>query len=134
MYELHFTSQSRSVVPQFEERWNAEKTKLDNQKLRKRDCNSSTAKDIANDDTDLANGIETKEKEISERAKTDESDKKEKDKTDKDIKDKKDEDDDKPGVSIVKVLLKIFGVDYLIGILWNFFTLFLDFCNPVLLR
>ena len=41
---------------------------------------------------------------------------------------------DKSSVSLVNVLIKSFGFDVLIGIIWSLMNMCLDFCNPVLLK
>ena len=119
LYELHPTIQSQTVVPEFEKYWEQEKLKLPSkqqqqQQQQSKTCESSIKKDMVNDDKksqkDATIGKPDNEKKESE------------------------EEDNKPGVSVVKVLLKTFWVDYIICILWNFFILFLNFCNPVLLR
>ena len=40
----------------------------------------------------------------------------------------------KPGVSLVKVLWKTFGMDYAMGMSCNFFNTCLHFLNPILLK
>ena len=40
----------------------------------------------------------------------------------------------RPTVSLVKVLLKTFGFDYLLGMCCNFFNTCLHFINPILLK
>ena len=59
---------------------------------------------------------------------------KEKDKTNAE-EDKTDaEKDNKPGVSLVKVLLKTFGWDYLVGLIWICCNNVIHFFNPLLLK
>ena len=61
-----------------------------------------------------------------------------KERSDKEITPKKDKTqddaDDKPGVSLVKVLLMTFGFDFLIGLVWMLGNTCLHFFNPVLLK
>ena len=64
-----------------------------------------------------------------------ENDKERSDKESTPKKDKtQDDGDDKPGVSLVKVLLMTFGLDFLIGLLWMLGNTCLHFFNPVLLK
>ena len=41
---------------------------------------------------------------------------------------------EKPGVSLVKVIAMTFGLDYLIGLLWNLVNTSIHFFNPILLK
>ena len=122
MYELHPTIQSKTVVPIFEEHWKQEKKQLEIRNVQKKNSNPSTA----TDDTKLTNGSKAHNNAKSEKIAKDKKETEEKSKTE--------EEDNKPGVSVVKVLLKTFWMDYIICIVWNFFILFLEFCNPLLLR
>ena len=47
---------------------------------------------------------------------------------------KTEEKPEKPGVSLVKVIAMTFGLDYLIGLLWNLVNTSIHFFNPILLK